>query len=346
MALKMPLGSERLEERIVRASGYFPPGLKPVVLACLAFLAGAAPAGAQSPVYRVAVFTPGLTFGPVLEGLHERLARVGYQEGRHVAFVVEDMKGETLGLALRAARIAAAKPDVVFAVTTPHAAAAKQATSTVPNVFAWVGDPVGSGLIAGYSASQNNLTGVSSESVPLSGKRLEVLMEAAPGIKRVLAVVAAREVIAQGCFQALEEAARSRGIQVLRRDVTSKEEIERVLRETPKGAMDAIAHIPSTFLEAHIGLLIQRAKEERIPLGVHEDTFVEQGALLSYGPEFRAIGAQAAKLVAKILQGTKPSDLPIQTPERLHLAINLTTARAIGLKLPRSLSERADRFFE
>ncbi len=317
-----------------------------VLLAGGALLAGAWPAAAEPPVHRVAVLTPGLTFSPVFEGLRQGLARLGYQEGRNLTFIVEDTKGGTADLARPAARLVEAKPDVIFAVTTPHDAAAKAATTTIPIVFAWLGDPIRSGVIAGYSSSGSNITGVSSESVPLSGKRLEALLDASPRIKRVLAVVAAKEGIAQGCFQVLQETARQHGIRVLRRDVTTVEDIQRALRETPRGAMDAIVHIPSTFVGAHIGLLIEQAKEDRIPLVVHEDSIVREGALLSYGPEFHAVGVQTAKIVAKILNGAKPAELPIQTPEKLYLAVNVTTARTIGLTLPRALAERVDRFFE
>jgi putative ABC transport system substrate-binding protein len=311
-----------------------------------AFLMAGVPAGAQSPVYQVAVLTPGLTFSPVLEGLREGLAHLGYQEGRNVTLIVEDAKGESSDLAQRAARLAAAKPHVLVTVATAQTAAAKQATTTIPIVFAWVGDPVKSGFIASYSSSENNLTGVSNQAAALSGKRLEILLEAVPGIRRILTIVAAKEDIAQKCFQSLSESASQRGIQIIRRDVSSREEIQRALRELPKGAMDAIVHVPSTLVGIHIDLLIQRAKEDRIPVGVHEDTLVKQGALLSYGPEFRTIGVQTAKVVVKVLKGTKPSELPIQTPEKLVLAMNLTTAKAIGLKLPRLLMERADRLLE
>lgn len=330
----------------MKPGGYLRRGLKPMLLAFFAFLAGASPAGAQSPVYRVAVLTPGLTFGPVMEGLRDGLARLGYQEGRNVTFIVEETKGAVLDLPRRAAKLAETKPDVLFTVSTTHTTAAKQATTTVPIVFAWVGDPLRSGLIAGYSASKNNLTGVSSYAGPLSGKRLEILQDLAPGMKRILAVVATKDSIAESSFLALDEAAKKLGIRVLRRDVTTRDEIERVVRETAPGSVDGIFHLPSALVGVHIDLLIKKAKEDKIPLIVHEDTIVEQGALVSYGADFRLIGAQAGNLVARVLRGARPSELPIQTPEKLILAINLTTAKAIGLKLPRSLAERADRFFE
>jgi putative ABC transport system substrate-binding protein len=317
-----------------------------VFVALAAMLLQSVPAVAASPLYRIGVLTPGLTFNPVLDGFRAALARLGYHDGQQVQFIVEDLQGDAAGLTQRAERLAAAHPHMILTVATAQAAAAKRATATIPIVFTWVGDPVGSGFIAGYSNSGNNVTGVSNESAALSGKRLEVLLEANPKIRRVLAIVPAQEDIALRCFQALDEAAKRRGIHVLRKDVTSREDIERVLRETPRGTFDAMALIPSSLGVAHAKLLIQRAMADRVPLSVHEESMAEQGALLSFGPEFHATGAQAAKLAVKIFKGVKPSELPTQTPEKLQLAINLTTANTIGLKIPRSLIERADQLVD
>src|SRR5439155_19052366 len=135
-------------------------------------------------------------------------------------------------------------------------------------------------------------------------------------------------------------------IQVLRRDVTTRAEIEQVLRDTPTGAVDAIYHVPSALVTGYIDPLIQKAQLEKIPLMVHEESMVENGALASYGASFRLLGAQTAKLVAKVLQGTRPAEMPIQTPEKLTLTINLTTAKAIGLALSSSILERADHLVE
>jgi putative ABC transport system substrate-binding protein len=110
--------------------------------------------------------------------------------------------------------------------------------------------------------------------------------------------------------------------------------------------VDAIYHVPSSLVGTQIALLIHKAEAERIPLAVHEPSMVEQGALVSYGADFRLLGIQAAKLGAKILKGAKPSALPIQTPEKFLLIVNLTTAKAIGLDIPRSVLERTDRIVE
>ncbi len=309
-------------------------GLGAVLLAVWALLVGGSPVGAQSPHHRVAVLTPGGAFSPALEGFQEGVAQLGYQEGNNIVFMVEDAQGEVAGLSSRAAKIVEAKPDVIFTISTAPTIAAKQATTTLPIVFAFVADPLRSGLIASYASSQNNLSGITSYVGPLSGKRLEVLQAVAPAIKRVLVLVAPQESVAEMSFQALAEAAPKLGIELLRHDVTSKEDIERRLQAVPKGAVDAIYYNPSNLVGAHLDRLIHKAKEDRIPLSVSDTSMVERGGLVSYGPDMRLVGKQAAKLVAKILKGAKPSELPIQTPEQLPLAINLTTAKAIRPRHP------------
>ena len=218
--------------------------------------------------------------------------------------------------------------------------------TALPVVFTCVADPLRSGLIASYASSQNNLTGIASYAGPLSGKRLEILQEVAPQIKRVLVFVAPQDSIAEVSFQFPAAVAPKLGVELLRHDVTSKEEIEQVLKTLPRGAVDAIYLVPAGLVATYIDLLIQKAKEDRIPLAVTDTSMVERGALISYGAEFRLLGLQASKLVAKVLKGAKPSEMPIQTPEKLVLTINLSTAKAIGLDIPRSILERAEHIVE
>jgi ABC-type uncharacterized transport system substrate-binding protein len=321
-------------------------GLWIVLLVASALLVGVPGVGAQGRPLRVAVLTPGLAFSPALEGLREGLAQLGYHEGKDIAFMVEDVQGDVSSLASRAARIVAAKPDVLFTVGTAAATTAKQATTTLPIVFTFVADPLRSGLIASYASSQNNVTGISTYAGPLSGKRLEILQEIAPGIKRVLVLVAPQESVSEQSFQALAEAALKLGIELLRHDVISKEDLEQMLKALPKGAVEAIYYVPSNLVGTHIDLLIHKAKEDRIPLSAAETSMAERGALVSYGADLRLLGIQAAKLMAKIVKGTKPAEIPIQTPERLLLTLNLITAKTIGLDIPHSILERTDRFVE
>jgi putative tryptophan/tyrosine transport system substrate-binding protein len=310
---------------------------------CAVALFFAFTSAARPAEHRIGVLTPGLTFDPVFRGLRDGLARMGYVEGKNIAYVVDDTKGNTTDLLSRAEKLLASKPDVLFAVTTVHAVAAHRATTTVPIVFAWVGDPVQAALVPGYRVSKNNVTGVITGSDSLSGKRLEALLEVAPKTRRLLAIVSAREAIAQSSFRFAEETAKKLRVTLIRRDVTNKEEIENALRETPKGSVDAIYHIPSTLVGAYINLLIKKAKADRIPMIAHEESIAKKGALLSYGPDFRSVGGQAARLLAKVLNGEKSGSIPSEVPNKLNLVINTETAKAIDLKIPRDALERADR---
>jgi len=304
-------------------------------------------AWAQSTdVHRIGVLTPGGDFGAVLDGLRHGLAQLGYVEGKQVAFIIEDTKMETIDPVKAAMRLIAAKPDLLVTVATSHAAAAKQVAGNVPIVFTVLTDPVQSGYVASYASSKNNFTGVSNSVAMLSGKRLEVMKQIVPGIKRGLAVVAIKESIAQKSFQFLAESANKFGVQLIRRDVTTKEELEKVILDTPKGSVDAIIHVPAILLRNHIALLVEKANKDKVPFGVHTEELVKKGALVSYGEDNRLIGIQAARLVVKVLKGVSPSEIPIETPERPILVVNRATAKTIGLKIPREILEHADRIVE
>jgi putative ABC transport system substrate-binding protein len=299
----------------------------------------------SSDLHRIGVLTPGGDFGAVLEGLRHGLAQLGYLEGKQLTFILEDTKMETLDPVKAAMRLIAAKPDLLVSVGTSHTAAAKEVAGRLPIVFS-VPDPVQAGFVASFASSKNNLTGISNSVSSLAGKRIEILKQMVPGVKRALAIVTVSEIVAQQSFLSLAEAAQKFAIQLTRRDVMNKEELEKVLLDTPKGSVDAIIHVPAMLLRSNIAPIVDKAKKDRLAFGVHNEDLVKQGALVSYGEDNRLIGSQAARLVVKVLQGNQPADIPIETPERPVLVVNRTTAKTIGLRIPREFLERVDRFVE
>lgn len=325
----------------------FGPALLTLFLSTAFTLMLACSSWAQSmDVRRIGVLTPGGDFAPVLEGLRQGLAQLGYVEGKQISFIVEDTKMETLDPVQAAMSLIAVKPDLLVTVATSHTAAAKQVAGNLPIVFTMLSDPVQGGFVASYASSRNNLTGVSNNVAPLSGKRIEVLKRMVPGIKRGLAIVAIKESIAQKSFQFLAESAKRFDVQLIRRDVTSRDELEKVLLDTPKGSVDAIIHVPAILLRNHITLLVEKAKKDKLPFGVHTEELVKKGALVSYGEDNRMIGMQAARLVVKVLKGIPPSEIPIETPDHPVLVVNRTTAKTIGLKIPREFLEQVDRIVD
>lgn len=313
----------------------------------LARLLGAVDEAAAQPLpQRIGVLTPGLTFEPALQGLREGLERLGLRPDKELSFTVQDTKGAGAELAEPAKKVLESAPHVLFAVTTAHAVAAKQLAGELPIVFVWVSDPVKSGLITGYGNSKSNVTGIMSYAVPLSGKRLEILKELAPAAKRILALVAPKEAISLESFKLVEQSAEKLRLEIVRREVSTKEDIEKVLAALPRGAIDAIYHVPSILVSSQVELLIKRSKEEKLPLMAHEAAMAERGALFTFGADFHQSGVQAARLVAKILKGSKPSEIPAETPDKLMLVVNRATAKLMGAKISREAITRADRIVE
>jgi len=181
-----------------------------LIVTTTATLCFAARAAARANAARIGLLTPGKTYEPVLTGLREGLEKLGYKEGQNIRFLVGDSDIGTPQLVTAAAKLVEAKPDILFAVTTPAALAAKRATAIIPIVFVAVGVPIEAGLVASFASSGNNLTGISSYAASLSGKRLELLREIVPKAKRILLIASANEAISQLSARHSEEAARHR----------------------------------------------------------------------------------------------------------------------------------------
>jgi putative ABC transport system substrate-binding protein len=315
-------------------------------LAPAVILSYAAADNAQGPKATVGVLTPGLSYEPAFMGLREGLEKLGYRENREIRFIVEDTQGTLDRLTERAARLVAAKPALLFTVATAPSVAARQATQTLPIVFTIVGDPVQTGLVAGFRSSKNNVAGVVTFSAQLCGKRLEVLKEIAPRTKKVLSIVPVTEPIGLVAFKFLETGAKKLGLRIVRRNISNKHEFEQLLREKWAGKVDAAVSIPSVLVSSFMTAIVEKTKSERLPLISFHHTHTQLGALASYSADFRELGIQAAKVVAKILKGAKPADIPIETPDRLFLSINIATAKSIGVQVPRTVLGRADRLLE
>ncbi|HJX11062.1 MAG TPA: ABC transporter substrate-binding protein, partial [Candidatus Binatia bacterium] len=274
-----------------------------ICLSTAVIFSHAAALDAQSQPVTVGVLTPGLHYESVFNGLREGLEKLGYRENREVKFIVEDTRGSLDVLAERAANLVGARPDVLVTVATASAVAAKQATQAIPIVFTVVGDPVRSGLVAAFGASRNNLTGVSFFAAQLSGKRLELLREIAPQAKKVLAVVPIKEASGRISFEYLEESAKKLSLQIVRRDVTTSDEMENLLKTKWADTVDAVFNVPSVLVVSLMESIVEKATKERLPLISFEQMHVQMGALASYSGGFRESGIQAAKLVFKILRG-------------------------------------------
>ena len=275
--------------------------------------------------------------GPFREGLRD----LGYVEGRNILIEYRWAEGKYERFPALIAELIALKVDVIVTAGTPATLAVKKATTSVPLVMVAVGDPVGTGIVASLSRPGGNITGLTSISPELDGKRLELLREVIPNVSHIAVLWNAAsplQVVAEKQTQAAAQVLR---MKVLSLGVRTEEEIEdafaAIVRERP-GALLVLAD--RLFLH-HRARIMDFAAQHRLP-GVHAyRELVEAGGLMSFGPSYADMHRRAAYFVDKILKGAKPADLPVERPATFELVINLKTAKALGLTIPQSVLLRA-----
>ena len=275
----------------------------------------------------------------------QRLRELGWLEGRDVAIEYRWAEGRPERYAEIAAEFVRLKVDVILTHNTPTVLAAKQATSVIPIVFATAGDPIGSGLVANLARPGGNVTGISSQASDTVGKRLELLRELVPGLRRfaVLANLAssypARE------LDEVQAASRTLGLEVFPFDIRGAQDIALAF-EALKGHAEAIYVVADPLTSTNRIRINTLALGVRLPTMHTVREFVELGGLMSYGSNWPSQFRRAADFVDKILRGAKPADLPVEQPTKFDLVINLTTAKALGLEISPTLLARADEVIE
>ena len=235
--------------------------------------------------------------------------------------------------------------DVIVTSGTPQVVAAKQATSVIPIVFAAAGDPVGTGLVASLARPGGNVTGSSLQATDLAGKRLELLREIVPGLRR-LAIMANSDSPAPVVeMREVQATAATLGLEVVTSEIRRPDDIAPAF-EAFKGRADAIYICNDPLVTTNRIRISTLAMGVRLPTMFNVREFVEVGGLISYGPNFLYLYRWAADFVDKILRGTKPADIPVEQPTKYDLVLNLNTAKALGLTIPPMLLARADEVIE
>ena len=304
-------------------------------------LSAKADAGEARHPYRVGVLNEAWAANhPTVEGLKAGLKELGLEEGRGVTFDIHFTKGDPSATNAAAAALVKAQVDLLFTSNEAATQAAKDATQKVPIVFTLVGDPVAAGIVRQLAHPGGNVTGVSSLTTELVPKRLETLKRLMPTVQRVWTIYYAGDPSSVAAARKAQEAGPRLKLQVVERPVRTPEELERALKELRPGEAllppdIAIMDIPAVILEASL--------TSRIPAVFPAALWVGQGGLVSYGPDYYAQGVQAARLVAKILRGRRPQDLPVEGADKIDLAVNMKTAYLLGLTVPRTVLLRADR---
>jgi putative ABC transport system substrate-binding protein len=278
---------------------------------------------------------------PTVEGLKAGLKELGFVDGRDVTFDIRFTEGKLDTMAGAAEALVKAGVDLIFTSQEAATNAAKDATESVPIVFTLVGDPVGASIVTKLGQPGGNVTGVSSLQTELVAKRLEVLKTLTPAVRRVWLVYYSVDLGTTPMVTKALEAAQRLNLEVLPKGVLDADELKRVLREVRRG--DAVLAPEGSNPDLTIAI-IERSLALRAPAVFGTALWIGYGGLISYGPDYYAQGVQAAALVAKILRGARPQDLPVEGAEKIDLAVNLKTAELLGLTVPRKILLRADAF--
>ena len=308
--------------------------------------AEAQPAG---KVYRIGYLAGGSSTSGrhVIEALREGLRELGWVEGQNIVIDYRFAEGRYERLPYLAAELVRLKVDVIVAAPAPPAAAAKNATGTIPIVMIGAGDPVAQGLIASLARPGGNVTGLAySVGQEIFGKQLALLKEAVPKVRRVAVLWNPAVPTLALAIGEVKVAARSLGLQVQLLEARGANDFDSAFAAMARERAGALLVITDSVFTTHRIRLADLAARSRLPAAYTNRQPVDAGGLMSYGPSFSDLWRRAAGYVDKILKGAKPGDLPVEQPTKFELVINLKTAKALGLTIPPSLLQRADQVIE
>ena len=317
------------------------------ILFVVALLAVAVIGEAQQPakVAKIGWLSIGLDSGPgsTIRGIPPELRALGYVEGMNIAFDYRYADNKLDRLPALADELVRLKVDVLVTPGTPAAIAAKNATRTIPIVFFRVSDPVPLGLVDSLSRPGGNVTGFTEISEVLAGKRLELFKETVPKLSRVAVLWNPQNPGNAQQWKENQLPARELGLQLHSMEVSSADKYEGAFKEAVKARSSALAVAQDALAGSNLKLIADLAIKHRLPASYPRGEFVDNGGLMSYGPDPDESLRRVASMIDKILKGAKPADLPVEQPTKFELAFNLKTAKQIGVIIPQGLLYRADK---
>jgi putative ABC transport system substrate-binding protein len=331
----------------IRDQSFFGRASAGIAALLLVILASSRMAGAEEAprVFRLGLLIPASPAAPPLPSIQaflQRLQELGYAEGRNLVIERRFSEERPERFPELAQDLARHKPDVIVAVSTPAALAAKQATQSIPIVMVYVGDPVGVGLVSSLARPGGNITGMSDMATDLSAKRLELLRETVPRLSRVGVLWNSTDPGMKLRVREIEHTARILGITVEPWGVQRFEDLDVTLVSMMRGSPEAICVVAEILTVTYRKRILDFAAAHRIPAMYEFGLFARDGGLMAYGPDLMEVFRRGADYVDRTLRGTAPSALPVEQPTQVGLVINLKTAKALGLTIPQSILLRAD----
>ena len=278
---------------------------------------------------------------PSVAAFYQGLREVGYTEGKNLVVEYRYAEGNGKRFAKFATEFVSSKVDLIVAPNTPAILAARQATTTIPIVMLSVGDPINAEFIGSLPRPGGNITGVTGNVEELSGKLLQVLVDAVPRASRL--GVLWFPVIGRDALTSTEHAARALKVRLKILEVQRGDEFEKAFIATTKDRIRGLVVLPALFFSRHQAQIVELSIKSRLPTIHWSRDFAEAGGLLAYGPSVPDLFRRMGVLAGKVLNGTKPAELPVEQPTKYELVVNLTTAKQIGVTIPQSLLFRADK---
>jgi ABC-type uncharacterized transport system substrate-binding protein len=297
-------------------------------------------------VQRVGVILQGGDWYAVVDGLRDGLNKLGLVEGKQFLLDIRDTRGDLKTVEAAAKNLEQQKVKLIYTASTSVSVAAKRATQSIPMVFVAGTDPVTVKLVESIAAPGGRLSGVHLRSTELTGKRLALLREIVPDVRRVLTFYNPQNPSAIASAKEGRDAAARLGLQFIERHVASVEELQTAVHAFKTDEADAYIAVSDAMIDSQIQSIIAMAKAKKLPTMLYEPAAVVKGGLATYGADFKEAGRLSAKHVHQILAGASPADLPVEGADKLLLVINLKTAKQIGLAIPESILLRADELIE
>ena len=315
-----------------------------VAALCAVFMFFYAAADAQqAKPARIGVLLQGGAWYDAIEGLRQGMKELGHEEGKQFVLDIRDSKGDLKAVEEAARNLERDKVKLIYAVASSVVAVVKKATSDVPIVFNVGSDPVAGGLVESFAKPGGRLTGVHFLLSDLTGKRLEILKELLPKLRTIWTVYDPANKVAKQAAQLAQEEAKRLGFKFVARQVSSVEELRSAVKALKAGEADAFFYISDAMVGSQSQFIIDTAQTKKLATMFQEQGLVAKGALASYGQSYYDLGRLTAKYVQKVLSGAHPRDLRIETVEDVELAINLKTAKQLGLTIPPNVLARANK---
>ncbi len=319
-----------------------------VILSAMAlclFGAFAINAGEASRPFRIGILIPesGRSEAQSIKGLRDGLKELGYKERENILVEIRDAKGDRAALKPMANELVSKKVDLIFTTGTRSTGEAMAATNEIPIVFRHPGNPQTMGLVKGNTRPGGNVTGVAGFGLEMTQKRLEVLQQIVPGVRRVHIFYDLNDKFSRYNFALAKKSAEKLGLEVVEHGTKSAEELKTSLDNLQSGAGDTLFQVPDNLADSEADFIFRIARQKKLPTMYNEEVWAIKGALGAYGPSAYQMGRQAAGLIDKILKGQKPENLPVEPARKFDLIINFRTANAIGLTIPPDMLKKADR---